>query len=142
MKHRTDPASDPRRDATRRLRALADALDENPDLPLPTIASSATIYILFAAAEDVRALVRAARGRVEKTEDTMFDSIEYTGEIAPGLYLSLSVPREQVCDRIVVGTETVEVPDPDAPLVQVERDVVEWRCRPILETTAEGRTDG
>lgn len=45
--------------------------------------------------------------------------------------------REQVCTRKVVGTETVEVPDPDAPRVKVERDVVEWECEPILAPTSE-----
>lgn len=40
--------------------------------------------------------------------------------------------RELVCERRVVGFETVEVPDPDAPLVTVEREIVEWACHPIL----------
>jgi hypothetical protein len=40
--------------------------------------------------------------------------------------------RDNVCERRVVGFETVEVPDPDAPLVTVEREVVEWACHPIL----------
>ncbi len=45
--------------------------------------------------------------------------------------------RENVCTREVVGTETVNVPDPAelerVPLIQVEVDVVEWRCAPILD---------
>ena len=33
-----------------------------------------------------------------------------------------------VCERVEVGTEVVEVPDPDAPKIRQERPVYEWRC--------------
>jgi hypothetical protein len=37
-----------------------------------------------------------------------------------------------VCERRVVGVETVEIPDPQAPMVKQTREVVEWVCAPIL----------
>lgn len=40
--------------------------------------------------------------------------------------------RSAVCELVVTGTELVEVFDPDAPKVTIERDVTEWRCAPIL----------
>jgi hypothetical protein len=40
--------------------------------------------------------------------------------------------RDEACTKRVVGTETVEVPDPDAPTITIEREVVEWDCKPIL----------
>jgi hypothetical protein len=40
--------------------------------------------------------------------------------------------RDQVCERIVVGTRPVEVPDPEivaaAPRVTIDEEIVEWRC--------------
>lgn len=48
--------------------------------------------------------------------------------------------RDLVCERVVVGTEEVEEYDPTAlatvPKVVVEREVVEWRCAPLLDTEA------
>lgn len=41
--------------------------------------------------------------------------------------------REQVCERVEDGVETVEIPDPDAPTVTVERTRYRWECKPILE---------
>lgn len=49
-----------------------------------------------------------------------------------GVRVTYVAKREEVCTRRVVGTETVQVPDPDAPLVTVERELVEWDCEPIL----------
>jgi hypothetical protein len=40
--------------------------------------------------------------------------------------------RDKACTARVVGTETVEIPDPAAPKITVERDIVEWDCKPIL----------
>lgn len=54
--------------------------------------------------------------------------------------LNVFASRDQVCERVVVGTEQVtrQVPDPDAlaavPTVEVTETVeqVEWICRPML----------
>lgn len=40
--------------------------------------------------------------------------------------------RRSVCEKVVVGVETVLVPDPDAPMVTVEREVTEWVCGSLL----------
>lgn len=49
---------------------------------------------------------------------------------------AVSTARDNVCERVVVGTETVTetIPDPDAPTItrEVTRDIVEWKCGPIL----------
>jgi len=50
--------------------------------------------------------------------------------------------RDDVCERIVVGTRDVEkmVVDPDAPLVTVTvtEEIVEWVCPPSLHEMVEG----
>ncbi len=42
--------------------------------------------------------------------------------------VQINAVREEVCERVEVGTETVTIPDPDAPKVTVERPVYEWKC--------------
>lgn len=53
-----------------------------------------------------------------------------------GIRAQVLAYRDQVCQRVVVGTREVveEVPDPDAPTIQRTRteDIVEWQCSPIL----------
>lgn len=47
--------------------------------------------------------------------------------------ISLNAPRETVCTKRVVGTETVTVPAVEAkPEHTEERDIVEWDCVPLL----------
>ena len=49
--------------------------------------------------------------------------------------LSIYTSRSAVCEAVVVGKETVRVPDPKAPTVEIERDIVEWQCSPMLSIT-------
>ncbi len=53
-----------------------------------------------------------------------------------GLSLTVTVVREAVCVRRVIGTETVTVPASPATEAQpeqtIEREIVEWDCAPIL----------
>ena len=84
-------------------------------------------------------LVRAIKdgapiGAMSKTagrgdlETTMFIERQFAG----GVKIQYQAVRDEVCVRRVVGTEKVQVPDPSAPLVEVEREVIEWDCAPIL----------
>ena len=85
-------------------------------------------------ADIVRALVDGAPiGTIDKhlggdDDELMFVIRSFGGNVTAMYHTG----REQVCTRRVVGTETVEVPDPDAPLVTVEREIVEWDCGPLL----------
>ena len=85
-------------------------------------------------ADIVRALVDGAPlGTIDKhlggdDDELMFVTRSFGGNVTA----SYHTDREEVCTRRVVGTETVEVPDPDAPLVTVEREIVEWDCGPLL----------
>ena len=80
-------------------------------------------------------LAKAARllGRVEKRSDDSFLNLErHFGPHRIQAYSS----HTAVCERVVVGTETVtrEEPDPEAlkqvPKITVteEREIVEWKC--------------
>lgn len=118
------------------LRTLADLLDQNPDLPLPYNGSSSALLWIIGGSDQratLSAVARAIPG--VKTKGVRGDYFDVCGQIE-GLRVQVIADRDQVCERVVVGTETVtrEVPDPDVPMVTVTEIVeqVEWRCRPLL----------
>lgn len=129
------------------LRALADALETHPDLPLPYYGTRVPLPIYIESetpAAALRQFARATTGPVEKvvTDHRLF-GFELVGSFH-GLRVTAVAYREAVCERIVTGTREVErtMPDPDAlaavPTVTVT-DVIEdvrWECRPLLAEAA------
>lgn len=83
-------------------------------------------------ADTIRAI--KATGLVSDiTKDATDDYMHVTMSFGDGGQMLLAINREQVCRKIETGTETVEIPDPDAPKVKVTRPVYEWECDPILK---------
>ncbi|MFD9950856.1 hypothetical protein ACFWYW_19740 [Nonomuraea sp. NPDC059023] len=124
------------------LRALADILDANPDLPLPYAGTDSTLNWIELGDEARRGAAVFARlmpGAVEKSVSETAGQfyLEFT---LHGLNLRWIATREEMCERVVVGTHEVEVeePDPDAlalvPKIKRTEIVedVEWQCRPVL----------
>lgn len=134
---------DSRTDYIDGLRQLADLLDENPDVPLPYHGErkSMPIAIFCFGGQDVKPvlakLARRLHGVSKEPDGEYYDVV---GRLA-GLRIKVTARRSDVCEKVVLGTETVTemVPDPDAPLVEVTREVeqVEWICSPILSGTDE-----
>lgn len=122
-----------RQDFTAGLRRIADLIDEHSDLPLPYEGTTTRLLWFLDTPEQLNIVSKAMGGHREKDIGDGFAGLK--GAI-DGVRINALVPREQVCTRRVVGTETVEVPDPAAlaavPKVAVEREVVEWDCHPIL----------
>lgn len=110
------------------LRAIADFLEGRPDVPLPYDADLGRHYTDRA---EFIAAVRAIGGEKRYSSDFM----EVARSFGPH-EVRFQCLRETVCERVVVGTEKVMVPDPDAPKVEKEREVVEWRCAPLLAEAA------
>ena len=107
----------------------------------PTLASIASMYdgdrlLAYARdADEFAALVRelkdgAALGTVTKTANDNYETV--TRAFSETVRLDVYTSRELVCERVQVGVETVEVPDPDAPKITVERPIYEWDCKPVL----------
>lgn len=138
------------------LRALADALEQQPDLPLPDApgpreGQSHVAWYLFGSGAGLgyeqqkvqaAAIVRALPGRFDKVEnDTLF---RFRGKLG-ALPIEVIVDRPAVCERVVTGTREVvrEVPDPEAlaavPTTTVTETVedVRWECRPLLAPADE-----
>ena len=140
MTSATDTSTDPRAAYTAGLRALADLLDAHPDLPRPVNGDLIPMTLGFYtpdARERMAAAVRLFPGTKMKRADDDYFRIDIA---LHGLSVQLAALRHDVCERVVVGTTTVEVeePDPDAvaALPKVTRtevvEQVEWRCHPLL----------
>lgn len=121
----------------RSLRDLADFIESSTDVPFPD--SSTTILCPLQGKHELAAFAKAG-GFVRKTaDDSWFNVIRDFGPIQLEAYVS----RAAVCERVVVGQETVtiEKPDPDAPKIEetVTRDIIEWRCdEPLLAVAQDG----
>lgn len=116
------------------LRAAADFFEATPDAPLPY---SINLGLHLFTREEFVSAVRAL-GKARKNFSTGY--AEAKREFGGRVEIRYQAYREQVCERIVVGTKQVETekPDPEAiaALPKVKRvetvEEVEWRCEPLL----------
>lgn len=131
------------------LRALADMIEDNPE-----VARFASVDGLYAfhvtTAADQAILARAALRSGAKVDKDVWEKqhnlILRWGVV--GAYVLAS--REDVCERVVTGVETVTevVPDPEVlatvPKVEVTREVekYEWVCKPLLAVSSDTKGDG
>lgn len=114
------------------LRRLADLLDEHD----ATVSWDEYRHLINVNTRDeMMAVVRKIGGLWTKSPGTDYFGMDR--DLGGGVRIHVYAPRGAVCERVVVGTEKVLVPDPDAPKVEREREIVEWRCDPILASMAE-----
>lgn len=131
-------------------RAVADLIEAHPEIPLPYVSvydhspDRADLHWYLhinaraADAEDQRAkaaaIVKAIGGKWRKD----FDSDEASfRQQRDGFNMGVVVVREAVCERVVVGEETVTIPAVEAqPERTTTREIVEWRCEPMLSEAA------
>lgn len=134
------------------LRALAAFIEANPQFAdmFDTTFSYSGINAHISRFEDkaavmgevARVAVRAGATVDKKINDQWHNLVVRFGAVK----FEVLAYREEVCERVVVGTETVtkRVPDParlaEVPEVEVTETVerVEWRCTPLLATTRRG----
>jgi hypothetical protein len=126
---------------TEGLEQLARFVADHPDFPEPSLAAwqddtdALTFQVWTWSADELAAATRLLKDDApfrSVTKSATDDMMRVTRQFGPVVRLVACSLRHVVCERIVTGTETVEVPDPDAPRVTVERDTVEWKCGPIL----------
>lgn len=141
----TTTTDDKRAEYTAGLRALADLLDEHPDLPLPHVGSTDPFdWWLFGdnPKATLATLVRLIPGAKKKQVGEHSGSSWFTvATRLHGLHIDINATRAAVCERVVTATREVtkEVPDPDVlatvPTVTITETVedVEWVCAPLLD---------
>lgn len=115
-------------EAAAALRRLADLIEERP--ALHEAVSGMTFRAFCITPEEFHDMARQLGGVREKDADDAYFKV--VRDFGAGVKVQVYTQREQVCTAKVVGTETVEIPDPDAPKVTVTRDVVEWECATVI----------
>lgn len=137
----TEVTPDPRAQYIRGLRMLADLLEARPELLVPHGPLSVVPLGERESREQLAAWARALPGKKDKEINDRFANL--VGSLR-GLRIKVVAYRDEVCERVVLGTETVTemVPDPEAltavpQIAQVTtREIVEWVCRPMLADEA------
>lgn len=134
------------------LRAAADLLTAHPDLPTPCVFaydSSGTIEVSWhllsgddnsteAQKAAARAIITAIGGTWDK--NPYGERFDFERKYGP-LDLQIYATRDAMCERVVVGSETVTVPAVQAqPERTEEREMVEWRCESLLRPDEAAET--
>ncbi len=130
------------------LRALADLLEQHPEVPLPYQGSHVPMVIHHlgnssAERDAFLATVRVLPGTKTKSVN-LADYFDVDAQIV-GLKVQVTAYRDTVCERTVTGTREVtrEVPDPAAlaavPKLTVTETVedVRWDCLPLTAPVTE-----
>jgi len=120
-----------------KIKALRDAatwLEENPEVPFPSMISDHTYVITLlnskGTKEDVSNLAKAASFIVKGFSEERF---VFIANLEGTIEYVLSGDRKEICKRKVVGKKTVQETRPIAfETVETEADIVEWECEPIL----------
>lgn len=109
------------------LRELADFYEAHPGLKPPGNMSQG-VFTIFPSGKDEMAVHARELGTCEKqVTETMFYLIR---KKPIGLFtLQAAEWRSTLCERVVVGTETVPEQVVEAKVIPAyEREIVEWRC--------------
>ena len=143
----TDGATEARADFVKGLRDLADFIEQTGVVtPYATESYPKAINAMVDGKEDLAEFARVA-GYVEKDYSGSFATLRK--QFGPISY-EVFTHRNNVCERVQVGTETIteEVPDPEkiaeVPTVTVTREqpVYEWRCdEPLLSLDRRAAQD-
>lgn len=120
-----------RNEQLQQVKDAVDALMVNDDVPIPFEIGMTDWARFGGEMEDVKAL-KAVTGSIAKKDADHISAIGYTGVLPGGRTLTIYVSKTKTCVKKVVGTKMVSRPDPDAPLIEVEEDIIEWECEPIL----------
>lgn len=134
-----EPEPDDERAAyIRGLRNLAGLLAANPSLALPYPGHGSDLTVILVADPDQREQLAAWVRHMDsgvKTKQVTDTAYRVRGTVG-GLPVVVIADRDEVCQRVLVGTREVvrQVPHPDAPMVTVIEVVedVEWVCSPLL----------
>lgn len=114
------------------LRDVADFLESHPTLPLPGAQLSACVFDGDLTLPHVREIAKEF-GSFKKEAMGSYITISKTFGPISLLFMFL---RENVCQRIVVGTRSVEKTvyplDVKTETEIVEEEIVEWKCPSLL----------
>ncbi len=98
------------------MREIYDFLEGHPDVPLPYIG----VMNAFAESQQLSEIARAMAPCNKSTDGGFFSLARKFGSVT----LSLNFERDQVCERVIIGTEEI----PKKVTEAYTKDIVEWHC--------------
>jgi len=111
-----------RRDKIRGMREMINFLEVNEDVPMPYFGT----FSAFPGDDEVAGLARAMKP-VTKEFGSYYFTLRKT--FSEGVKLDMSWSRDEVCQRIVIGTKEVEREViPERVIEAHTEDIVEWAC--------------
>lgn len=118
------------------LRELADFFESNEQVPVGADTQCFNVWLYGSDAKDQLAAAATGSGKWEKGSayDTNFYLRKTFGEGT--ICYDMNVQREQVCRKVVTGTEVVQIEAVEAH--EEVRETHEWVCEPILVATHVG----
>lgn len=122
-----------REDFIQALRDLADFFEQHPDVPAPRWQQSISLFASYANPKaDMAAVARAMGSAAKNYSDELVTLRKPFGE---WLELTMHANRDEVCERVVVGTKIIPAEPKRIIPAQPARteDIVEWHCTPLLE---------
>lgn len=117
--------------------AMAEKLGDVENLPHISYYTSAGSVHITVYGTDQRAMMRTIRKAIGGTWDKggwgdTFSLSQYWG--ASRIYVAISGDRTEVCQRVVTGHKTVDIPEVlYRPARTEQHEVVEWICGNLLE---------
>lgn len=104
------------------LRELADFLEANPEVHMPSL-----YFNIYATSPADLAVQRRLLGVTEKLDasEYLYFSKRFTGDV----HLDLNINKEKTCKKVKVGTKKLPA-EPAKP--EREEDVYEWKCQSLL----------
>lgn len=114
------------------LRAFADWLESNPDVPTPVFPQRFDVFCLNK--EQMVATCRAVGGKMKKG---VTESFFYLRKDFRTIHYEVNALRDNICDKVVIGTRTIPA-EPERTVTiaaQPERteEITEWRCSEVLK---------
>ena len=108
------------------LREMALFLEARPKLP--KVSSTMRFDIWCFTKEAARAVARMVGGKL--TKDGSWETYMILKRQIGTFSLEINITRKEVCERVVVGTRTIEAtPEQILPATpEREEEIIEWRC--------------
>lgn len=103
------------------LRALADFYESHPAVPLPCAETGTIMTCCFTNKDD---FLQAARYLGKSDKAAFGDNFELRHWFSSKVRLDLAIPREQVCEKVVIGFRKV----PAFSVPETTEEIVEWKC--------------
>lgn len=116
------------------LRDIIDLIDALPENAPNAYIYDTEVHFFVTTVEEMVNLRLSIGGKFDKMPN---DSFYYLMKTMPNYKVVIFANRENVCEKVKVGTKKVMDYDKNVPMIEVEEDIYEWICPDKLKEIAE-----